>query len=213
MKTTKTRTTTATLATVATGGTADRAGMVGRSAAARLLGVSVSTLRRRDQELAPIVDESGAHLYEVARLENYRTTIRQTTTTRTSDAHGIDGELAKAAFDAFQAGTNPVDVVCEMAVHPDAVERLHTQWARLGGRVVIERSVADAMRELLGEHVDVKTSDPGDLLGALRRLVDQHHGMLSELDAIRMKERAERARRTAIEADAKDAAKQLSRVK
>jgi hypothetical protein len=35
--------------------------LVTRTEAASLLGASVSTLRRRDQELRPIVDEDGIH--------------------------------------------------------------------------------------------------------------------------------------------------------
>ncbi len=168
--TTRTVTTSATLSGV----TLPAGRLLRRAEAARSLQVSVSTLRRLDSQLQPVTDDRGIHLYDPAKLEEARATIRQTVTTRTTDPHGVDGDLAAGVFDVFEEGRGPIDAVRELRVHPDAAERLYAQWARMRGSAVIAHAVLDDVREAMLEHVAVTAPirTGQTLLDAVRRLGD-----------------------------------------
>lgn len=121
-----------------TGPTQSAGRLLRRAEAARMLQVSVSTLRRMDDRLEPFVDDQGVHHYDQRRIEAARATLKQTVTTKVHDPHGIDGEIAASAFDIFEQGRGAVDAVRELRAHPDAIERLFKQWARMKGRVVLD---------------------------------------------------------------------------
>lgn len=148
-----------------------------RAEAARLLQVSVSTLRRMDERLEPFVDEQGVHYYDARRIEAARATVKQTVTTKLHDPHGIDGEIAASAFDIFEQGRGAVDAVRELRAHPDAIERLFKQWARMKNSLVLD---GDELEQITHDAVVTLRLDPDtralsaeDVVGWFMQMTDQ----------------------------------------
>lgn len=105
------------------------ADLVTRAGAARLLGCSVSHVRKLETrgELAiALVDEGGVHYYaraEVARLSVARTVSGKQGTPRTAA-----GEVAALAFGLLEAGDGPIDLVRKLRLAPELVEQLEAKW-------------------------------------------------------------------------------------
>jgi hypothetical protein len=60
-------------------------------------------------------------------------------------------ELSGAAFDLFRAGTKLEEVVSELRVTPEEVERLHEKWLDLGGaRLVIAGAAKEDLETIVG---------------------------------------------------------------
>lgn len=140
-----------------TGPTQSGSKLLRRAEAAKMLDVSVSTLRRMDERLEPFVDEQGVHLYDPRRIEAVRATIKQTVTTKMHDPYGIDGEMAASAFEIFEQGRGAVDAVRELRAHPDAIERLFKQWARMKNALVLDGNNLD---QIMHEAIVTLKLDP-----------------------------------------------------
>jgi hypothetical protein len=135
--------------------------MLTRMQAARIAGVSKSTIRRAEQdgELATELGPSGEHLIEEAQLRQWL--LRNTRVKKTKESQdAARGALAAQVFDRFDQGDNPVDVVKAYAYDPDLVERLHTQWARLRGRLVLEAERIDSFTRNLRTLMAVSVEQP-----------------------------------------------------
>ena len=114
-----------------------------RTEAARLLDMSVSTLRRREGEvLHPIVGENGVHLFDEAQVRSVSITLRGR---EAIGALGGSGETAAEVFTLLDEGEHPVDIVKRLRLSPDVVTALHGQWARMRGGFVV---TADEAAEL-----------------------------------------------------------------
>lgn len=114
-----------------------------RAEAARLLGMSVSTLRRREGDvLHPIVGEDGVHLFDEAHVRSVSVTLRG------REALGAlerSGDTAAEVFTLLDEGVHPVDIVKRLRHSPDIVTALRGQWARMRGGFVV---TADEAAEL-----------------------------------------------------------------
>lgn len=103
-----------------------------RSQAARLLGVSVSTLRRREGEvLKPIVGSDGVHLFDEAEVRAVTVTMRARAAMTAMGASA--GDTAADVFTLLDDGAHPVDIVKRLRLTPDVVVALQDQWSRMRG--------------------------------------------------------------------------------
>lgn len=99
-----------------------------RSQAARVLGVSVSTVIRREHVLKPVV-VNGVHLFDESVLKREVVTIRQRQAT--ASLGSTAGEVAAAVFELLEAGVEPAQIVIRLRVAPDAVQALRAQYSEL----------------------------------------------------------------------------------
>jgi hypothetical protein len=152
--------------------------LVNRSEAARMLGVSVSTLRRREgTELTPVVDANGVHMFEEAQVRSVMVTIRRRQCLQSLGARA--GDLAADVFEMLDNAVHPVDIVKRLRVPPDVVTTLREQWFAMRGGFSVSAEQADAIRELARATERFANADEA-LIGLKRRL-----GMLVRLASLR----------------------------
>jgi hypothetical protein len=100
-----------------------------RAEAARMLGVSKSTLRRMERdELTPVIGPKNVHLFEEQQIRSLVVTRRTSFGTASSL-----GDHAADAFALFDANEHPADVVKRLRLDPDLVEMLYAKWAHMRG--------------------------------------------------------------------------------
>jgi hypothetical protein len=138
--------------------------------AARLANVSKTTIRRAQDggEFTPHPGENGEHLVDEAELRVW-TVKRQKVERRSGGAPDV-GAIAALAFESFDRSENPVDVVKAHQLDPDRVERLHDQWSRLRGQLVVAPEVFDALVRDLARAMDVP-AEPVRTADSLRQWV------------------------------------------
>lgn len=141
--------------------------MLRRGEAAEILGKSVSTLRRWEQSvLPPVVDENGVHLHSEQRILEYKIQL----TSAQGGSHSIDGVLASAAFEQFDAGAGPVEVVKQFKVEPRVARDLHREWADMSGGFVVSGTAAAKLQRLawMSDDIDLRSGD--DLVALFKQL-------------------------------------------
>ena len=117
-----------------------------RSEVAEVLGASVSTVRRMEGlTLRPIVGERGEHLFHE---EHVRALVVERTRVTSQSADGYDGVMAAAAFEIFDAGDGPVEVVKQLKADPRAVRTLLREWADLRGGFFVGAEVAAKLEKV-----------------------------------------------------------------
>ena len=122
---------------------ADR--LLGRAQAAQLLGVSKSTVRRMEgEQLKPVVGPRNVRMFHEEQ-------IRSLVVTRRAEFGSAQpsGELAADAFELFDAGVHPVDVVKKLRVEPAMIESLHQRWTAWRGMLVLSSLGALQLHEML----------------------------------------------------------------
>ena len=124
-----------------------RGKMLKRAEAARMLGISVSTLRRREGDLVnPIVGPDGVHLFDESEVRSVVVTTRRRQTIAAMGPSG--GEVAADVFAALDEGEHPVEIVKRLRYSPDVVVALRDQWAQMRGGFVVEADDADMLASL-----------------------------------------------------------------
>lgn len=150
------------------GGADDR--LVGRTEAAGLVGLSVATLRRLERTiLRPVVDGSGVHRHSVSRLLDYKAERAGAS----ADADGREGALAAAAFEHFDRGLGPADVVKLLKVTPNVAREIHREWADLAGGFVVSGEAAVKIERLALNDDGAPVRSGVDLLHLLEQLDEQ----------------------------------------
>lgn len=139
-----------------------------RTEAARLLGMSVSTLRRREGEvLNPIVGEGGVHLFDEAEVRAVMITMRgQSALAAMGPSSGV---VASEVFTLLDEGVHPVEIVKRLRLTPEVVTALHKQWIEMRSGFTVSREQA------LGLGAIGRTGTPStaqDLISSMRRRVD-----------------------------------------
>jgi hypothetical protein len=110
-----------------------------RSAVAAILQVSVTTIRRWEGTmLHPVKGQDGTHLFDPVEVRELATRRPSVTPAKNSTA---EGEVAAAAFALFKKKTSPRDVVIELEQSPAVIQKLHEDWERLGGRLVVGEEI------------------------------------------------------------------------
>ena len=94
--------------------------------------------------LQPIVGERGEHLFHE---EHVRELVVQRTRVTSQGPDAYDGPTAAVAFELFDAGHGPVEVVKRMKLDPRAARALHREWADLRGGFFVG---AEALAKLEG---------------------------------------------------------------
>lgn len=129
-----------------------------RAEAARILEVSVSTLRRLERSaLPPVVDENGVHLQSEERVLEYKLQRNRTT----GSSRGLDGTLAAAAFEHFDRGSGAADVVKVLRLDPALARELLREWADLRGGFFVGATAASQLQRFAWscDDPDLKTGD------------------------------------------------------
>jgi hypothetical protein len=99
--------------------------LIGRAQAARLLGVSKSTLRRMEGEaLTPVVGPKNVRLFHEEQIQSMVVTRRSEIRASTR----VTGEIAATVFELFDESMHPVDVVKRLRLEPDLIEGLYQRW-------------------------------------------------------------------------------------
>lgn len=106
----------------------EAASLLTRAQAARVLGVSVSTVIRREHVLKPAI-VNGVHMFDERVLRREVTTIRHR---QAIGALGpTSGDVAASVFELLEAGVEPTQIVIRLRVPPDAVQALREQWLEM----------------------------------------------------------------------------------
>lgn len=142
-----------------------RGKLIRRAEAARLLGVSVSTLRRREgSELQPIVGPDGVHMFDESEVRSVMVTVRRTQTTTTSGASA--GHVAAEVFTLLDAGEHPVEIVKVLRLPPEQVIALRERWVEMRGGFTVAAAEAIELGRL------ARANTPKNVTTALAQL---HH--------------------------------------
>ncbi len=109
-------------------GPAEVAPLLTRAQAARVLGVSVSTVIRRENVLKPVV-LNGVHMFDERVLRQEVVTVRHRQAI--ASLGPTSGDVAASVFELLEAGTEPTQIVIRLRVTPDAVQALRMQWVEM----------------------------------------------------------------------------------
>jgi hypothetical protein len=148
-----------------------------RTEAARMLGVSKSTLRRMEGDaLTPVVGPRNVHLFQEEEIRSVIVTRRAHL-----EAGPAAGDVAAEAFALFDAGVHVVDAVKQLRVSPELVERLHSTWARLRGLLVVSAEGRSEITSLVRGWDDGSLKTEADVLAFLRKwMLDESFRHCSE---------------------------------
>lgn len=114
-----------------------------RGEVCRALGIAKTTLRRWEEQgkTRPRRDDKGRYLYSATELRTLRARVGAGVHPRGGAGRrplgARDAELAAKVFDRLRQDVRTTDIVRELRVHPDVVEALHAQWARMQRSIVI----------------------------------------------------------------------------
>jgi hypothetical protein len=107
-------------------------GALTRSEVARRLGVSLTTLRRMEgKTLHPVTGPGGVRFFDETEVEAVQVTYRRVRARSEQRLEHDDGAAAAEAFELFDQGMHPIEVVKRMQVAPERVIALHGSWTRL----------------------------------------------------------------------------------
>lgn len=144
--------------------------LLGRAAAARLLGVSKTTLRRMEGDsIEPVVGPKNERLFHQEQIQalvmTRRTSLRETQPT---------DEVAADVFTLFDEHVHPVDVIKQLRLAPKLVESLHQHWTRMRGMLVLSHQATAAICEMLrdGETLPLPERD-AELLELAKKWVHE----------------------------------------
>lgn len=101
--------------------------------AAALMGVTT----QRVYEMTGLDMQKGPDGNSYSRRAVEQTIERRRFKNRAETYDEMLGRVASLAFAEFDAGASTRDVVKKLAVSPDLVERIHAQYHRLGGAMVL----------------------------------------------------------------------------
>ncbi len=124
--------------------------LVKREVAADMLGMPVTTFRRRVQGVeveAVVVD--GKYFFREVEIVELAVRYRRERYVEGGNIVPDDlGKLTAIVFDLFDQGVTPVDVVKRLEKPATVVEELHAQWVRMRGMVVLDGDQIRRLRSL-----------------------------------------------------------------
>lgn len=144
-------------------------GYLTRIQVARALGMTVSGVRRLEGTKLPVHNRDGVHLFDVRDVETFR--VR-----RTVKGPMPEGKAAAEVFALIDDNVRPVDIVKRLQIHPDTVEQLTRQHARMSGQVVLDPEQLEELTKIA--RVGPMPRTAGDVLGLMRAAVDASHACL-----------------------------------
>jgi hypothetical protein len=128
--------------------TVGRDNLLTRSEAAAVLGRHASSVRRfeRKSRLVAELGADGVHRFREGEVRELAVELRAQTAQDAPERY--DAAMAAEAFDHFDAGVHPVDVVKKTRWDPRAVEAMHRQWVTMRGGYVVTAAVAKEIASL-----------------------------------------------------------------
>lgn len=142
--------------------------LIRRTEAARMLKMSVSTLRRYEHQRHPTVGPDGVHLFDEVELRSAAITISRRRAIATMGASA--GDVAADVFTLLDGGTHPVEIVKQLRVAPDVVAALLEQWTQMRGGFFVSKDEAFELGCISRRH---QPRTAGAAIADLRRYVEQ----------------------------------------
>jgi hypothetical protein len=140
-----------------------------RAEAARMLGVSKSTLRRMEgTALTPVMGPKNVRLFLEEEVRSVIVTRRAQV-----EPNGDLGDVAADAFARFDAGSDVIDVVKALRCSPDVAETLYAQWARLRRLLVVSDEARSQISTILLGWDNATLKTEADLLALLKKWVTE----------------------------------------
>ncbi len=141
--------------------------MLTRGKVAEILGMSPSSVLRLDASVLPaIVDQRGTRHYSERRVFAYA--VERAAAGDRSGAG--EGAIASAAFERFDRGASPVDVVKDLKITPRAAGELLAEWADLGGGFVVSGTAAAKIQQLAWERDEIEVKNGNDIVAVLEQI-------------------------------------------
>jgi DNA-binding transcriptional MerR regulator len=138
-----------------------------RTEAARLLGVSKSTLRRMEgEQLTPVLGPGNVRLFHEEQVQSVIVTRHSRLGSQRSP-----GDVAADVFALFDSGTHPVDVVKQLRIEPELSEALHARWARMRGLLVLSKESRERIREMMCEGSEAPLATETEVLAFVDKWV------------------------------------------
>ena len=191
--------------------------LITRAEVARILGVSGSSVRRMEgRELHPIiVDEVHFHNeMEVRELLMSRSGAQPAAVLT------YDAELAAKVFGLLDEGLDSVAIVKKLVIHPEVVEQIEKKWIIMRSLVVLSSQDLDELYAIPGFRAgEIFSSE--DLLACVKFSLLSIHRLCGRCKAraaatcticegIRVQEAEIAARKTTVDAIAKDTEKKAA---
>jgi len=129
----------------ATGG---RDTLLTRSEAAAVLGRHASSVRRLEKksQLVAELGADGVHRFRAGHVQELAVELRARVAEGAPESY--DASMAAEAFELFDQGVHPVDVVKRTRWDPRAVEAMHRQWVTMRGGYVVTAQQAKEIASL-----------------------------------------------------------------
>ncbi len=141
-------------------------GFLTRTQVARALGITISGVRRLEGTKIPVHNRDGVHLFDARDVETFR--VR-----RTVKGPMPEGLAAAEVFALIDDNVRAVDIVKRLQIHPDVVEALARQHARMCGAVLLEPVQLEELTRIAKVGPAPRTA--GDVLGLMRAAVESSH--------------------------------------
>ncbi len=124
--------------------------LIKRTQAARMLNVSVSTLRRYEDELHPSIGPKGVRMFDEVTLRSAAITLKRR---RVFEAAGPGaGDTAADVFTLLDDGIGATEIVKRLRLAPELVVALQGQWAEMRGGFVVSEDEAFELGMISGRH-------------------------------------------------------------
>ena len=134
------------------GGATLRGANMTRGQVAKTLGVSITAVRKMEDQgrLTPEIGPGRIRYFDVQQVQTV--TRMRFAEKKTNGTGVVDGNLGADVFARLEAGEPPVQIVIQMRLPPDLVERLAEQHARMHGALLLTRENVDEIgsADLLG---------------------------------------------------------------
>lgn len=155
--------------------------LIGRTAAAGKLGMSVSTFRRKveGKVLQPVTDGRGWHLFHVDQIEQVRETVltqRRVIGEQEQATPALDRATHGRVLELLDAGKNVVDVARELELYVEEVEPIFEKWLKYRRSVFLNNMQIDAIWDHAEKYAGFvrmrERDDPEELVAAVQKIAE-----------------------------------------
>lgn len=143
-------------------------GFLTRVQVARALGLSLSGVRSLEGTKLPVHTRDGVHLFDVRDVETFR--VR-----RTVKGPMPEGSAAAEVFALIDEGVRPVDIVKRLRIHPDTVEKLVRQHARMCGAIMLEEQELEELLRVSKLGTGPRPCNSRDVIALMKSAVEHTH--------------------------------------
>jgi len=146
-----------------------------RAAAAKLIGVTRSTIRRFEiaGALHPTIDAAGVHRFDPAEVA----CVARDRAARPVDS-SKEGERDARVFDAFDQGRSMREVVTTLRLPVEFVRKLHEAWAKMGSKGDMVLSSEELTK--IGSALGFKVKRLADIVQGAQWLAEERAALQDE---------------------------------